>query len=61
MKTAKTALVLFVSWAVILVLLVITLNEPKFTLRDGLIAGAILVVGYWFIVTGRLRRLFRKV
>jgi hypothetical protein len=36
-------------------------NITRNDLGNALIAAVVVLFGYWFIVTGRLSRLFRKV
>jgi hypothetical protein len=60
-KNTGTALGLFVLWYLILWYLMLSQNITRNDLGNALIAAVVVLFGYWFIVTGRLSRLFRKV
>lgn len=64
LKIVGTIVVLFVSWFVVFVILAL-LNDDYGLLRLGRIYAAVAVVvvlsGYWFVHTGRLAKMFRKV
>ena len=60
-KNIGTGAGLFVLWYLVLWYLMWSQNVTRNDLGNGLIAAAVVLFGYWFTVTGRLSRLFRKV
>jgi len=64
LKVAGAIVVLLVSWVGTFVVLTLVTNDwinPKLAPQNALLTTAIVFFGFWFVHTGRLARMFRKV